>query len=161
MTRFLAGLGIAILATSSAAALSHAATKCDGPDRCCETIEDIKTPSPIPVSVGVAIEGIHNLDERTGGWDLDYYLYEKWIPTAGFTPQTEIVNELSRQDFAGFDLVEFKNGYCERSRRLHSTLRVDYDLRRFPFDDQNLLLVLFRRSVRCNPAPIHGPTDRR
>jgi hypothetical protein len=134
-------LGLAI-ATWSAAGLCHAATRCEGPDRCCGTAESFETTAPLPVSVGVAIEGIHNLDEKTGGWDVDYYLYEKWTPHPGFTPQTEIVNELSRQDFAGFDLVELKNGLCERSRRLHSTLRVDYDLRRFPFDDQNLLLVL-------------------
>jgi hypothetical protein len=52
------------------AALLQAATRCDGSDRCCGTIEDVKTPSAIPVSVGIAIEGIHNLDERTGGWDV-------------------------------------------------------------------------------------------
>ncbi len=147
----LAIVGLRLLASTSAATafvalfalpVAQAATRCEGPDSCCGPIAEVNTSSPIHVSVGVAVEGIHNLDEKTGGWDIDYYLYEKWRPAPGFTPQTEIVNELSRQDFPNFDLVEVKNGYCERSRRLHSTLRVDYDLRRFPFDRQNLLLVL-------------------
>jgi hypothetical protein len=131
-----------VLAAISVASRSQAASRCEGPDACCGPLGQVKALSPVRVSVGLAIEGIHNLDEKTGGWDVDYYLYEKWPPTLGFTPQTEIVNELSRQDFPNFDLVELRNGLCERSRRLHSTLRVDYDLRRFPFDQQNLLLVL-------------------
>lgn len=123
-------------------ARSNAATGCDGPEACCGAISDQKLSVSQTVSLGVAIQGIHNLDEKAGGWDVDYYLYEKWVPVPGFTPQTEIVNETSRQDSLHFDLVELKGGYCQRSRHLRSTLRVDYDLRRFPFDHQKLLLVI-------------------
>jgi hypothetical protein len=127
---------------SLAATRARAATACDGPEACCGPIVEQKVGTPSKVSVGVAIQGVHNLDEKTGGWDVDYYLYERWRPAPGFTPQTEIVNEISRQDSPHFELVELQNGYCQRSRRLHSTLRVDYDLRRFPFDHQTLVLVL-------------------
>jgi hypothetical protein len=120
----------------------HAATRCEGPDACCGTITDREVAVPQAVSLGVAIQNIRNLDERAGGWDVDYYLYEKWMPVPGFTPQTEIVNETSRQESIHFDLVELKGGYCHRSRHFRSTLRVEYDLRRFPFDHQNLLMVL-------------------
>jgi hypothetical protein len=121
---------------------SNAANACDGPELCCGPI-DVENPTTrTTVSVGVAIQGVHNLDEKAGGWDVDYYLYEKWPASRGFTPQTEIVNETAREDSPRFELVELKNGFCQRSRRLHSTLRVEYDLRRFPFDQQKLLLVL-------------------
>jgi hypothetical protein len=121
---------------------SDAAASCAGPDACCGVIADRKIATPQSVSLGVAIQGIHNLDEKAGGWDVDYYFYEKWAPVPGFTPEAEIVNETSRQDSLRFDLTELKDGYCQRSRHLRSTLRVDYDLRRFPFDNQNLLLVV-------------------
>jgi hypothetical protein len=118
------------------------AAGCDGPDACCGTVVDQKVAVRQTVSLGVAVQSIHNLDEKAGGWDVDYYLYEKWVPAPGFTPQTEIVNETSREDSLRFDLVELKGNYCQRSRHLRSTLRVDYDLRRFPFDNQNLLMVI-------------------
>ena len=121
---------------------SRAATTCEGPDACCGTAATEKVALPQSVALGVAVQSIHNLDEKVGGWDVDYYLYEKWLPVPGFTPQTEIVNETNRQDSLHFDLVELKGGYCQRSRHLRSTLRVEYDLRRFPFDRQNLLMVL-------------------
>jgi len=131
-----------VLAIVAAPASSRAATPCDGPAACCSAPSHSERPGSVSVSLGLAIEGIHNLDERNGTWDLDFYLYEKWPATFGFTPQTEIVNELIRQDAPTFDLIEFRDGYCERSRRLHSTLRVDYDLRRFPFDHQDLVILL-------------------
>jgi hypothetical protein len=52
--------------------------------------------------------------------------------------------------------VELKDGYCERSRRLHSTLRVDYDLRRFPFDQQNLLVILSDAEYDANHLRYSG-----
>lgn len=120
----------------------EAAPTCDGPSECCAAVTDQTGKPATTVSVGVAVQGIHNLDEKTGGWDIDYYLYETWRPAPGFTPQTEIVNEIARQESPSFDLVELKHGVCQRSRRLHSTLQVDYDLRRFPFDRQKLLVLV-------------------
>ena len=82
-------IGAAVALLARAAGLAHAGTKCDGPDRECGAIEDIKTPSPIAVSVGLAIEGIHNLHERTGGWDLlaaIAFQYAKSIPPRSRLP---------------------------------------------------------------------------
>jgi hypothetical protein len=68
-------------------------------------------------------------------------LYERWPSTAGFTPQTEIVNESIRHG-TQFDTTELHDGICQRSRRLHSTLRCAYNLRTFPFDKQLLPLEI-------------------
>ena len=85
--------------------------------------------------------GISNINERSGTWDADFYLYERWQPAAGFTPQTEVVNE-SERHASQFDTTERHDGFCQRSRRIRSTLRSAYDLRKFPFDQQRLLLEL-------------------
>lgn len=118
---------------------SYAAT-CDGPPECCvqQLTHGAKQHE---VALGVVIMGLANLKERTGTWDADFYLYEEWTPEPGFTPQTEVVNEDARLS-TQFDLVSLRDGKCVRSRRIRSTLRTAFDLRRFPFDRQALSLKL-------------------
>src|SRR5580693_8192711 len=105
---------------------------CDGPDECCPKKLTLDLPKKVEISVGVAFDGLYNVDEKTGTWDADYFLYESWAPTDGFFPQTEVVNEISRQS-SQFDETIIRGGRCIRSRRIHSTLHTRYDLRRFPF----------------------------
>jgi hypothetical protein len=81
------------------------------------------------------------VSEKSSSWSADYYLYEQWLPAAGFTPQTEVVNEIERKAVQ-FDETELRDGRCVRTRRVHSTLRTDFDLRTFPFDEQDLVLEL-------------------
>jgi hypothetical protein len=87
----------------------------------------------------VAIVGLYNVNERSSSWDADYYLYEAWKPVPGFTPQTEIVNEVARLS-EQFDNLAYNDGRCIRSRRLRSTLHTPLNLRLFPFDSQRLVL---------------------
>ncbi len=61
--------------------------------------------------------------------------------TPDFTPQTEIVNESERHATL-FDTTELRDGICQRSRRIHSTLRCNFNLRTFPFDRQELPLEI-------------------
>jgi hypothetical protein len=93
------------------------------------------------VQLGVVLVGLHNVDEKAGTWDADFYLNESWPSTPGFAPETEIVNEVSRQS-EQFDVTELRGGRCFRSRRVHSALRSSYNLRTFPFDHQRLTLEL-------------------
>jgi hypothetical protein len=83
--------------------------------------------------------GLHNVNEKSGTWDADFYLSESWQATPGFVPETEVVNEISRQS-EQFDDAELHGDRCVRSRRIHSTLRSSYNLRTFPFDHQKLTL---------------------
>ncbi len=113
--------------------------KCSGPEECCpekqlETLDHVVT-----VKEGIVLLGISNVSEKSGTWDADFYLYEQWPPTAGFTPRTEVVNEVVRQS-VGFDDTDLRNGVCTRSRRILSTLRSEFNLRAFPFDKQVLTL---------------------
>ena len=114
---------------------------CDGPAVCCPTKVASEIPVHVDVAIGVTLIGLYNINEKAGTWDADYYLHEAWSPTADFTPQTEIVNEVSRQT-QQFDETELRGGRCVRSRRVHSTLHTRYNLRLFPFDSQQLTMVV-------------------
>jgi hypothetical protein len=89
------------------------------------------------VHLGVVLVGLYNVNEKLGTWDADFYLNESWTAVPGFTPTTEIVNEVNRQS-EQFDDTSLRDGTCFRSRRVHSTLRSSFNLRMFPFDRQNL-----------------------
>jgi len=133
-------LALAIAAAFvSSAAYAAGDRACDGPDVCCPPTLAEDLPEPQVVKIGVVLAGLYNVNEKAGTWDADYYLYEMWTPHPAFTPQTEIVNEVNRRD-AQFDRTELRNGSCIRSRRLYSTLHSGYNLRRYPFDRQTLIL---------------------
>lgn len=113
--------------------------RCEGPLECCPVEHVEHLPARVTVSVGVVIVGLYNIDDRAQTWEADYYLYESWRPTTGFTPQTEVVNETSSHS-GHFDETVLEQGRCLRTRRLHSTLHSPFNLRRFPFDHQSLTL---------------------
>ena len=138
---FHAWIGGALLLLFLSGAARAADRRCDGPPDCCPTEVVDNLGHPVTVQVGVVLMGITNINERSGTWDADFYLYERWHATAGFTPQTEVVNE-SERHATQFDTTEVQDGLCQRSRRVRSTLRTAYDLHRFPFDRQRLLLEI-------------------
>jgi hypothetical protein len=115
--------------------------KCTGPEACCPDKVDERIDHVVTVKPGVVLLGVANVNERSGTWDADYYLYEEWPPTPAFTPRTEVVNEVERKSVA-FDDTELRDGTCVRSRRIHSTLRSEFNLHVFPFDEQTLTLQL-------------------
>jgi hypothetical protein len=114
---------------------------CEGPASCCPTKIVDNLVGHAEVAVGITLVGLYNVNEKAGTWDADFYLREVWTPAPEFTPQTEIVNEVSRQA-QQFDMTELRGGRCVRSRRIHSTLQSPYNLRTFPFDHQSLTLQL-------------------
>jgi hypothetical protein len=115
--------------------------RCDGPSECCPVYLAEHVEKKVTVEIGIVVMGLANLMERAGSWDADYYLYERWPATVGFTPQTEVVNESTRQA-TQFDTTDLRDGICQRSRRIHSTLRCAYNIRTFPFDRQVLPLEI-------------------
>lgn len=149
LRRALGPLLLAVLLTFSVHATA-AAKSCDGPTECCPA--ELHSPtSPQAVELGVVLLGLYNVNEKMGTWDADFYLNESWAPAVGFTPTTEIVNEVGRQS-EQFDDTELRGGRCFRSRRIHSTLRSSYNLRMFPFDHQRLTLEFSDAEVVANFA---------
>jgi hypothetical protein len=137
--------------------------KCSGPEECCPEKQVEELDHVAEVKPGIVLLGISNVSEKSGTWDADYYLYEQWKPTPGFTPRTEVVNEVVRASVS-FDDTDLRNGICNRSRRIHSTLRSEFNLRRFPFDKQQLTLVLSdnefdSKSVNYSKTPFVSGLD--
>ncbi|HEY1960724.1 MAG TPA: hypothetical protein VGH28_34165 [Polyangiaceae bacterium] len=137
--------------------------KCSGPDACCPAQQVESLDHTVTVKAGVVLLGISNVTEKSGTWDADFYLYETWPPTPGFTPRTEVVNEVVRQSVS-FDDTDLRDGTCIRSRRIHSTLRSEFNLRAFPFDHQTLTLQLSdnefdSKSVLYAPDPYVSGLD--
>jgi len=128
-----------IAALASSPALATEDRLCDGPSVCCPAKIASELQNRVTVALGVVVMGIANINERAGTWDADFYLYERWKPAPGLTPQTEIVNE-SERHATQFDTTEVRDGECLRGRRIRSTLRANYNLRAFPFDHQSLPL---------------------
>lgn len=117
-----------------------ASNHCAGPELCCPAQLTDTLSASTRVALGLVVVGLYNVNEKASTWDADYYLYEKWKPMHGFSPQTEVVNEVVRQS-EQFDTVSLSHGECTRTRRIYSTLHNDYNLRRFPFDRQKLQIV--------------------
>jgi len=140
-----------------------AAARCEGPIECCPSDLRARLDRVQDVSLGVVLVSLSNVAERNGTWDADYYLYERWRPVPGFTPQTEIVNEASRLS-EQYDEVELEAGFCVRSRRIRSTLRSHFDLRLFPFDHQRLSIQFSDErydlaQLRYTAAPLGSGLD--
>jgi hypothetical protein len=131
-------LAVVMGAVASLAGPAFAAD-CPGPAECCAAVPADKLERPAQVSVGVVVTGLYNVNEKTGTWDADYYLYESWRPQPGFAPQTEVVNEVARLS-EQFGSLARRGDRCIRSRRLRSTLSSPFNLRVFPFDRQRLRL---------------------
>jgi hypothetical protein len=131
----------AVLAALALLPRSASAADCAGPAECCVAVPADKLERVAEVSLGVVVTGLYNVNEKTGTWDADYYLYESWQPQPGFAPQTEVVNEVARLS-EQFGTLARRGDRCIRSRRLRSTLSSPFNLRAFPFDRQRLRLQL-------------------
>jgi hypothetical protein len=112
---------------------------CDGPPACCPATLTDHLDAPVTVKLGVLLVGLYEVEEKSGTWKADFYLTESWQHAPGFTPATEIANEVERQS-EQFDATELRGELCVRTRRIHSTLHSGYNLRAFPFERQRLTL---------------------
>lgn len=87
------------------------------------------------VYVGIYLRDVTRFDQRNGTFDVDMEAWVKWL--GDFDPtMLRIANEsgLSRDDLG----TEDDAGWHVRRWRLRGTLRGEFPLQRFPFDDQAL-----------------------
>lgn len=141
MRAFVTVLCLILAFVSTGNAQADTDRTCDGPVECCPSQVADRLAQRVDVKIGVVLLGLGGISERSGTFDADFYLYEQWPALAGFTPQTELVNEIERHNDQ-FDQTEHVGESCLRTRRIRSTLRCDFNLRRFPFDTQAPSIVL-------------------
>ena len=87
------------------------------------------------VYAGIYLRDVTRFDQRNGTFDVDMEAWVKWL--GDFDPtMLRIANEssLSRDDLG----TEDDAGWHVRRWRLRGTLRGEFPLQRFPFDDQAL-----------------------
>ena len=125
------------------------------------TVPPPQSTTPIPVKAGIFILNLVSLDEVTQTFTCTGYLTESWKdPRLAFTPRPgESTIRLYRKGSIWFPLLQFDNSASPRrlssylligqpdgtlsyTEKFAVTLSTDMYLRAFPFDSQNLEIVL-------------------
>jgi hypothetical protein len=154
-------LALLLLVVPRLASADDKPTTCSGPSECCPAaLTDESKDKVANVDLGVVLVGIYELNEKAQTWSIDFYLTENWTPLPGFTPATEIYNEVNRTA-EQFDRTTMLNGRCHRERRIRTTLHNPYNLRTFPFDKQKMGLIFSDAvfpSSRVHYADKPGPS---
>lgn len=118
---------------------------------------------PTDIYVGVLIRNLVAIDELKESWQVTGLLTAKWndptlkyrprgrgqfyrnLPTSLWKPNFEFTNEDKPTDFRFIDFYVQPDGTVVYTQTFNATLSTDLDLRRFPFDEQSLPLVIQAR----------------
>jgi hypothetical protein len=130
--------------------------------------------TPVEVSVGLYITNFVSIDETRESFEIGGYLTGRWLDprlidakapaTRSYrledlwTPAVEAANAISHRTNQYF-LTADKNGVVTYVERFEAVLSSDYDLRKFPFDTQELQVEIqpFLSSapeIRFAPQPL-------
>ena len=114
---------------------------CTAPAACCITsVANVTAPLPERVRIGVRFLRVDHVSERDGNFAADVYLITAY-PAGGLRPDLDIRNAGETPNIVD-DRTLLQDGVCYRSRRVLDTFDTWYRLRRFPFDEQLLRIVL-------------------
>lgn len=120
---------------------------------------------PADVYVGVVVRNLVAIDEVKESWQVTGLLIAKWndpalkyrprgrgqfyknLPASFWKPSFEFTNEDKPTDFRFVDFYVQPDGTVVYTQTFNATLSTDLDLRRFPFDDQFLPLVIQARGA--------------
>jgi hypothetical protein len=127
---------------------------------------------PINIAVGLHIINIAAIDEVTEQFEMDAYLFERWTdPRLAFTPsgprdrernyavgqiwipQLEMINAASPRTRGDTSIRVAPDGTVNYAERSKVALSSRFALRRFPFDKQELLIII-------HPFLVDGPRIR-
>jgi len=86
----------------------------------------------------------HQFDADELGWDEQVYLEEVAVDELGFIwwPDVTFPNEKGARERENEALIIYEDGTVEYEERFAATLEANYDLTRFPFDAQRLLIEI-------------------
>ncbi len=99
------------------------------------------SPAPSTCRVGLALESLHNINLNNGTIDADFWIWSV-CPDDRFTPLTtmEFLNANSaNMSMEGGTVVD---GLFWNYARVSGTFRLEWDLTRFPFDEQVFRIVM-------------------
>jgi hypothetical protein len=124
---------------------------CNGPEACCNA-DPAKVTAPLPehVRVGMRITHIRAVSERDGSWNGEVDLVYRW-PAGGLRPDVTVRNAAADLT-TSVDETTQDGDTCYRETRMSADFANWYRLRRFPFDEQGLRLLLEERSLTDEQA---------
>lgn len=130
---------------------SARAGDCAGPPECCNIDPaQVKVPLPQHVRVGMRLTHVRDVSERSASWSGEIALITRW-PAGGLRPELQLRN--ASDDVANpVDETTLVGEQCIRERRISSTFANWFRLRRFPFDDQVLRILLEERALEDGQA---------
>lgn len=97
---------------------------------------------PVRVEVGVWFSGIHSINFPDGSYGVEFYLW--WVsPDADFHP-FDVFQVLNGREWTtrAANQRKLKDGTYHTSAIVSATINHDWKLRYFPFDNQNLRIVI-------------------
>jgi hypothetical protein len=119
----------------------RARADCNGPPECC--IQDeahVTVPLPEHVRVGLRLLRVNHVSERDGTFSGDVLILGRY-PAGGIWPNFLVRNAGDTVNIVSDRIVRVGD-YCYRAREITDTFTSWFRLRRFPFDRQNLQIVL-------------------
>ncbi len=124
---------------------------------------------PLEITIGLHIVNIASIDEVSEQFAMDAYLFARWIdPRLAFTPsgpddkerdyepeqiwipQLEIINAVSPRERADTSVRVAPDGTVNYAERCKVGVSSKFELRRFPFDRQSLVIII-------HPFLVDGP----
>jgi len=116
---------------------------------------------PLDITVGLHVVNLAAINEVSEQFQLDAYLFERWVDkrlayTPGgpqdqernyalgqiWVPQLEMINAASPRSRQELSIMVSPDGTVRYAERLVVTLSSSFHLRRFPFDQQQLLVIV-------------------
>ena len=124
---------------------------------------------PIDVVIGLHVINIASIDEVSEQFRLDGYLFERWIDKRlAYTPegpddqmrnyaigqiwvpQLEMINAAAPRSRGEIAIMVSPDGTVRYAERFLASLSSKFELRRFPFDQQRLIVII-------HPFLVDGP----
>lgn len=124
---------------------------------------------PLEVTIGLHIVNVAAIDEVSEQFQLDAYMFERWKdPRLAFSPegpqdqernyafgqiwipQLEMINASTPRQRDEISIMVSPDGTVRYAERLLVTLSSSFELRRFPFDEQRLMVII-------HPFLVDGP----
>ncbi len=124
---------------------------------------------PIDVVIGLHVMNIASIDEVSEQFRLDAYLFERWIDKRlAYTPegpddqlrnyamgqiwvpQLEMINAVAPRSRGEVSIMVSPDGTVRYAERFLASLSSKFELRRFPFDQQRLIVII-------HPFLVDGP----
>jgi Neurotransmitter-gated ion-channel ligand binding domain/Neurotransmitter-gated ion-channel transmembrane region len=125
---------------------------------------------PIEVTIGLHVVNLAAIDEVSEQFQLDAYMFARWIDRrlayspAGpqdqqrnyakgqvWTPQLEMINAAAPREHDEISIIVSPDGTVRYAERVLVRLSSRFELRRFPFDSQRLIVLI-------HPFLTYGPS---